>query len=143
MAPCCDSSRSPVAIPASYLFVCLLFLAPRPSASLAGAVEDKNVKGDGGEEREEARGAARGRSGVLIGRPTMIKVPLWDSQGCRIGGVSGISDILLSALSSSGVTALALLLLAVGATVCSALSFAVSTLSVSLAPVRPRASALP
>jgi hypothetical protein len=56
--------------------VCLLFLVSRPSASLAGAVEDKNVKRDGGEEGEEARGAARGRSEVLISRPTMIKVPL-------------------------------------------------------------------
>jgi hypothetical protein len=57
--------------------------------------------------------------------------------------VSGISDIPLSALSSSGVTALALLFLAVGATVYSALSFTVSTLLVSLALVKPRASTLP
>jgi hypothetical protein len=57
--------------------------------------------------------------------------------------VSGISDILLSALSSSGVTALALLLLTVGATVYSALSFTVSTLLASLALVKPRAFTLP
>jgi hypothetical protein len=81
IAPCCDSSMSPPTTASSYLSVCFLFLAPRP-CNLAGAVDSgsPSPKGSGDGDREAARSSpARTRSGVLIGRPTIIEVPPWDS----------------------------------------------------------------
>jgi hypothetical protein len=68
IAPCYDSSMSPLTTASSYLSICFLFLAPRP-CNLAGAVDNgsSSFKGSGDGDREAARSSpARTRSGVLI-----------------------------------------------------------------------------
>jgi hypothetical protein len=77
IAPCYDSSMSPPTTASSYLSVCFLFLAPRPY-NLAGAVDSgsPSPKGSSDGDKKAARSStARARSGVLIGRPTIIEIP--------------------------------------------------------------------